>query len=226
MQGLIFIEPEKCLACRSCEIQCAVSHSRTKIFFQALEEESIPLPRIKVEEIGKLTWPKICRHCKDAPCVEACPTHALEKENTGPVIIKNELCDSCKKCISACPFGIINWDGKGQGIIKCDLCIERLQKDEIPACVEACPTGALQFIPWEEKGEKLYKAEGSRYLVNLIKRFSIQEEICIGCGACRRVCPQEAIVGERRKPHRIDYSLCIKCGACVKACRYEAITLE
>ena len=53
--------------------------------------------------------------------------------------------------------------------------------------------------------------------------YSILEDICTGCGACKRVCPADAIRGVRKKPHRIDTELCVKCGTCSDACKFKAI---
>lgn len=58
---------------------------------------------------------------------------------------------------------------------------------------------------------------------NLIK-FEIVEDKCVGCTACARVCPTDAITGEIRKPHLIHQEKCIKCGACYDTCRFGAIT--
>jgi len=52
--------------------------------------------------------------------------------------------------VLACPFGVITLDAKGRTIIKCDQCFERVEHGELPACVSACPTGALQFKPLED----------------------------------------------------------------------------
>jgi carbon-monoxide dehydrogenase iron sulfur subunit len=151
MRGIIFVNVEKCLACRSCELQCAVEHSKSKTLFKAIREEPLPKPRAQVKGVGNLSLPLQCRHCEDAPCVTICPTGALEKQGIEqPVIIKTELCIGCKWCILVCPFGEIWLDSQGKAVIKCDMCIERLKKDRKPACVEACPTRALQFKPIEE----------------------------------------------------------------------------
>lgn len=58
---------------------------------------------------------------------------------------------------------------------------------------------------------------------NLV-RYEINKDKCVGCTACARVCPVEAIKGEIKKPHEIDQDKCIKCGACYATCRFGAIS--
>ncbi len=54
--------------------------------------------------------------------------------------------------------------------------------------------------------------------------YSILEEFCNGCGACKRVCPAGAITGVRKKVHKINPELCIKCGTCFDSCKFKALT--
>ncbi|MDP4856221.1 MAG: 4Fe-4S binding protein, partial [Desulfobacterales bacterium] len=56
--------------------------------------------------------------------------------------------------------------------------------------------------------------------------YEIDEAECTGCRVCFRKCPQEAISGEKKKPHTIDQEKCIKCGICYDACKFEAVKIR
>jgi len=58
------------------------------------------------------------------------------------------------------------------------------------------------------------------------KYYSVIDELCKGCGKCKRYCPVDAISGELRQVHRIDRDLCIKCGACAESCAFKAIVVR
>jgi len=56
--------------------------------------------------------------------------------------------------------------------------------------------------------------------------YSILPDTCIGCGACLRACPANAIAGEKKEPHVIDQATCVKCGACFDVCKFDAVLKE
>lgn len=146
----MFVYPEKCVGCKSCEIACAVEHSETKNIFYSIFETPPPQKRIEVG-LGPnfTTFPVHCRHCDPAPCLDICPTGAISREN-GTILIDSYKCIKCWMCLIVCPFSIIQVERQDQKALKCDGCIDRKREDRLPACVEACPTKALQYKEVEE----------------------------------------------------------------------------
>ena len=149
----VFVQPELCIGCRHCEVACAIAHAEIKNLFAAVSEEKRSQPRIYVEMgIHYLTFPNRCRHCDPAPCMQVCPTEALVRDvGTASVVVHYDRCIGCAVCAMACPFGIIRFNPVHQldtdraVNAKCDNCIVRQKSGLIPACAEACKTGALVF---------------------------------------------------------------------------------
>ncbi|MDG5799858.1 NADH-quinone oxidoreductase subunit NuoF [Marinilabiliaceae bacterium ANBcel2] len=59
-----------------------------------------------------------------------------------------------------------------------------------------------------------------------LMRYVIDPHLCVGCTLCMRVCPVDAVSGEKKQVHSIDTSVCIKCGACIEKCKFGAISLQ
>jgi NADH:ubiquinone oxidoreductase subunit F (NADH-binding)/(2Fe-2S) ferredoxin len=59
-----------------------------------------------------------------------------------------------------------------------------------------------------------------------LMEYVINPENCVGCTACARVCPVNAISGQRKEIHHINPSICIKCGACMEKCKFDAIFIR
>lgn len=149
----VVIHPEKCVGCMQCTVACAVAHSASRRLPAALLES--PLPRSRVHIGATLYYrgfPNRCRHCDPAPCIRACLPAAIYRVNEyATVLIDPDRCINCASCAMACPFGVIRYHEDTWGIpgktvaVKCDNCISRQMKNLIPACVEACKSGALVF---------------------------------------------------------------------------------
>ncbi len=140
----LLINIDKCVACKSCEIACRIEHSISKNLFNAVFEESLPQKRVFVEKSNIPTIfgvPVQCRNCEDSPCITACMTGAMYKDERGITLCDEYRCVGCFMCVMVCPFGVIVKHREARRVVKCDRCPDRT----IPACVEACPTKALTF---------------------------------------------------------------------------------
>lgn len=85
-------------------------------------------------------------HCEDPACLTACPSPgAVVQYNNGIVDFHQENCIGCGYCITACPFNIPRISKEDNKVYKCTLCSDRVAVGQAPACVKACPTGAIQF---------------------------------------------------------------------------------
>lgn len=89
--------------------------------------------------------PKLCNHCRNAPCVQVCPVGATFTTRDGVVLVDDSYCVGCRYCIQACPYGARYLHPEKQVADKCTFCYHRITKGMLPACVEVCPTRARVF---------------------------------------------------------------------------------
>jgi len=116
---------------------------------------------------GKFYLPVQCQQCDEPPCVNVCPVEATWKERDGIVVVDYDWCIGCRYCMAACPYHArrFNWKApvvpadelnpeqgylsnrvRPQGVVeKCHFCLHRTREGRLPACLEACPTGARVF---------------------------------------------------------------------------------
>jgi Fe-S-cluster-containing hydrogenase component 2 len=142
MNRFVIADSAKCIGCRTCEVACVVSHQENQDC--ATVTPKAFSARIRVVKSGSFTTAVTCHHCEDAPCANVCPVGAISRAS-GTVYVEQSLCIGCKSCMLACPFGAMQvtlQDAQVQAL-KCDLCLHR---ENGPACVEACPTQALNCI--------------------------------------------------------------------------------
>ncbi|SMF72598.1 Fe-S-cluster-containing dehydrogenase component [Tistlia consotensis] len=140
----MLIDTDRCTGCDDCVRACAATHRSN--------------PRFKrhgpIHEALQVT--NACMHCADPVCLIGCPTGAIHRSPTGPVIIDDATCIGCATCAQSCPYDNITMveirDAEGAFIVdeasrqpivkatKCDLCFDQLGG---PACQRACPHDAL-----------------------------------------------------------------------------------
>lgn len=133
----------KCIGCRCCEVACA-------------EQNNNPIERNwrRVGEIEGGAYPFTqrfylsmgCNHCVDAACLRGCPVDAYSKDAvTGLVLHSADTCIGCQYCTWNCPYGVPQYNPERGVVGKCDMCYGRLAENREPACVNACPEGAIQI---------------------------------------------------------------------------------
>jgi formate dehydrogenase iron-sulfur subunit len=158
------IDVSSCIGCKACQVACMqwndlrdeVGHNVGVYDNPAdLSAESWTVMRFsevqtsKANEETRLEWlirKDGCMHCADPGCLKACPSPgAIVKYTNGIVDFIEENCIGCGNCVIGCPFDIPRISKKDNKAYKCTLCSDRVTVGLEPACVKACPTGAIQF---------------------------------------------------------------------------------
>jgi Fe-S-cluster-containing hydrogenase component 2 len=162
----LMVDPERCVGCHTCELSCAVAHTRSGTLFGAVLGHEPLAPRNRVVKVAEVKFPTQCRQCQDAPCVKVCPTGATFRTETFTAVNPN-LCIACGLCVMVCPFGAVHVSNQAvdsktkRAATKCDLCVDRAGG---PACVEACPTGALTLVLPREVMDTAIQSSAERFL--------------------------------------------------------------
>jgi formate dehydrogenase iron-sulfur subunit len=146
----VLIDTTRCTGCEQCVSACvAVNRLAPKLPARKLSRDGLSSRRasalVALPRGGFAK--KQCLHCLDPGCVSACPVGAMQKTPEGPVVYARDKCMGCRYCMLACPAGIprYEWEKTLPYVVKCDLCYPRLKRGLAPACVSACPHGALEF---------------------------------------------------------------------------------
>lgn len=125
--------------------------------------------------------PKICHHCRKAPCIQVCPVNASYMSPDGVVLVDKELCIGCGYCVQACPYGTRYIDPRTHTADKCTWCYHRITKGLMPACVVSCPVGARRFGDLKAEHSEIKEIiETER--VNVMKQHLGTEPFCFYIG--------------------------------------------
>jgi formate dehydrogenase iron-sulfur subunit len=138
----LLIDVTRCVGCRACAKACKETHG----FTGTGEETELDATTYTVllDKGDERYVRRLCMHCEDPSCASACPVGAFQKTKLGPVAYDASRCLGCRYCMVACPFSVprYEWTSAVPAVRKCDMCRDRLERSELPACVEACPAEA------------------------------------------------------------------------------------
>ena len=158
----LLIDTNKCNSgCSACVDACnkengLTSHGRPETDAQWIRKVTVKDTRTQHSTF----LPLMCQHCAEPPCVDVCPTGASFKRADGIVLVDKHICIGCRYCMMACPYKARSFVHetltdqlpdmpRGKGTVEsCTLCVHRVDRGDIPACVEACNKaehGAMVF---------------------------------------------------------------------------------
>ncbi len=131
-----------CVGCHCCEVAC--------------NEQNANPADIKWRRVGEMetgTFPDTlqlfnsmsCNHCIDPECLRGCPTNSYIKLDNGIVFHEDESCIGCQYCTWNCPYEVPVFNQDRGIVTKCHMCVDKLEIGQTPACVQACPGGAIEI---------------------------------------------------------------------------------
>ena len=147
-QRLFVVDMNRCIGCNACTIACK-------------DRAGLPddMDLLRVERVETGLYPDVdmhyrvthCFQCENPPCLEACPSGAISKNESGFVLLDVDSCMGCGSCRDACPFESIIELPNGL-YTKCDGCYDEVRNGLDPTCVRACLTRALSYKTGDELG--------------------------------------------------------------------------
>jgi DMSO reductase iron-sulfur subunit len=141
-RGFVF-DQNRCTGCHACVLACVIENGlppegswRRVDTFNDRRHPAAPLFHLSLA----------CNHCERPACLVGCPASAYRRDAaTGAVVLDADRCLGCRYCQWACPYDAPVHDPERGVMGKCDGCRDRQGRGLAPACVHACPTGALGF---------------------------------------------------------------------------------
>jgi anaerobic selenocysteine-containing dehydrogenase/Fe-S-cluster-containing dehydrogenase component len=148
----MLINLNRCIGCYACQVTCKAEY---EIPFGTFRCRVETYQSGRYPEIKKFFLPRLCNHCDNAPCIEACEEDALFKNTDGVVMISNSKCTGCQICYEKCPYKAIEINPYTGIVEKCDFCYSRVINGLLPVCVQSCIGKAMIFGDINDKKSEI-----------------------------------------------------------------------
>ncbi len=131
-----------CVGCHCCEVACNEQNANP---------DDIKWRRVGEMEMGEfpdtlqLFNSMSCNHCIDPECLKGCPTESYIKFDNGIVWHDDPSCIGCQYCTWNCPYEVPIFNQERGIVTKCHMCADKLEVGQTPACVQACPSNAIEI---------------------------------------------------------------------------------
>lgn len=132
-----------CVGCRCCEVACNEQNNNpADVKWRRVGEMEGGIFPAFTQLLNSMS----CNHCIDPACLIGCPTESYIKiAQTGIVVHDDDTCIGCQYCTWNCPYGVPVFHEERKIVTKCHMCHERLDVGQSPACVQSCPSGAIEI---------------------------------------------------------------------------------
>ena len=182
----IVIDCNKCVGCYNCFLTCrdefcgndypgyaAAQPMEGQSWIKVIEKERGTYPEVVVSY-----YPVTCMHCENAACIKAAENGAVYRRPDGIVMIDPVKAKGQKQIVNACPYRAISWNEALQLPQKCTMCAHMLDAgEEVPRCVESCPSGALIFGDMDDPKSDIAKLLKEKQTEELHSEYGLREKV-------------------------------------------------
>lgn len=187
------IDVKACVACHACTIACKSNNNLPNSIIwhhvytdggEYMDTATGTYPN----DLHRAYYPVGCQHCSKPACVASCPTGATYIRDDGIIATNPEECLGCDACVTACPydartliteepeyvvdFPLGDWDAP-QHLVgaasKCTFCVNRIERGDVPACMDLCPGGARFWGDLDDPDSEISKVLAEREYIRLLE---------------------------------------------------------
>lgn len=196
------IDLSTCMGCKTCAVVCKMANNLPAgVWWNRVDVDGGESPDTArgtyPNDLHRVFYPINCQQCSNPGCVSVCPTGAsYKREEDGLVLVDESKCIGCGSCIMACPYNVRtlyedeptysvdfpvgDWDAPAheRGTVgKCTFCVNRVERGEVPACMDLCPARARHWGDLDDPDSDVSRALQGREYEKLLEDAGTQPNI-------------------------------------------------